>query len=189
MKTTTTRANWIPKESKKTTFEDLKIEVYQYENQGRPALMIFEGRRQKPSFHKWFANQEDRQTRILGFVNKRQQYYTDETNRKLEQKAKQDQAFKDIKVGDVFCSSWGYSMTIVDFYQLVELKGKTGTFRSIGDEVTEGSAGYTGRVKPTLGDFCGNSFKARILGDSFKASSSRAYKTNPENSHYFNRMD
>ncbi len=58
-----------------------------------------------------------------------------------------------VKVGDIFVHSWGYSMVIVDFYQVKRLAGKTQVVvQEIRQEQT--ATGYLqGRAVPVPGAF------------------------------------
>ena len=49
-----------------------------------------------------------------------------------------------IRVGDIFVASWGYSMSLNDFYEVVELSktGKTCTIRPIKSRVVSGHGLY-----------------------------------------------
>lgn len=51
-----------------------------------------------------------------------------EADKKAAREAKKQgalDAMKDIKVGDIFSASWGYDQTNVDFFQVVEIVGKS----------------------------------------------------------------
>lgn len=49
-----------------------------------------------------------------------------------------------IRVGDIFVASWGYNMSLNDFYEVTELSktGKTCTIRPIKSRIVEGSSRY-----------------------------------------------
>ena len=49
-----------------------------------------------------------------------------EKNNRLAQKRAELAKPHDVKVGDIFRCSWGYDQTNIDYYQVVELKGKRG---------------------------------------------------------------
>lgn len=56
-------------------------------------------------------------------------------------------------VGDILYSSWGYEQTNVDFYQVIEVKGKSVILHEIAGEMISQSAGDQGRVKPLKDQF------------------------------------
>ena len=187
-----TKSRYYPENSKIEVFDDIKYEIGSYVNyKGKPCAICYGGRRNKPDWSYQFENEDKRDNHINKFLQERYSVKEQRENQKKEQKAKEEKAFKDLKPGDVFVSSFGYSMTIVDFYQLISIKGKTGTFRAISGDVVSGNAGYTGEVKPVKDDFVGETFTARLKGDSFKTPKYgyQAHKTSENNSFYFNRMD
>ena len=53
-----------------------------------------------------------------------------------------------VKVGDVYGFSFGYDMTINQFYKVLSTKGKKAQVVEIGKKWVSGSAGYTGEVVP-----------------------------------------
>ncbi len=58
-----------------------------------------------------------------------------------------------VRVGDLFFDSWGYEQTNIDFYQVVELKGKaTAIIRELAKDYGEGYA-MTGKVRPVRDSF------------------------------------
>ena len=68
-----------------------------------------------------------------------------------------------VKVGDMFCDTWGYGQTNVDFYQVVDLKGSTTVVlkpvkknaRMIGD--------MSYMVSPIKDDFLEGKYKTRFM--------------------------
>ena len=53
-----------------------------------------------------------------------------------------------IHIGDLFYESWGYEQTNVEFYQVIELKGKaTAIIRKLANDYGQGFA-MTGKVRP-----------------------------------------
>lgn len=56
---------------------------------------------------------------------------------------------KSIKVGDILVCSWGYSMTLVDFYKVVKTTPKTAYLSKMGSKTVEQDAyGMSSRVMP-----------------------------------------
>lgn len=58
----------------------------------------------------------------------------------------------DVKIGDIFYTSYGYDMTIVRFYQVVRVTAKRATVKAIASEIVEGD-GFTGRCMPIKNKF------------------------------------
>ena len=57
-----------------------------------------------------------------------------------------------VKVGDIFCNSWGWEQTQVDFYEVVRVSktGKTGDLRPIGFEWTNPDDQNCNSVVPSV---------------------------------------
>ena len=53
-----------------------------------------------------------------------------------------------VKVGDIFSFSFGYDMTINQYYKVLSTKGKRAQVVEIGKKWVKGSPGYTGEVIP-----------------------------------------
>lgn len=75
-----------------------------------------------------------------------------------------------VRVGDIFISSWGYSMTLVDFYEVTKVSktGKSINVRKLAYEVVEGAtcSPQGGRVLPVRGKYVGEELRnKRVRGD------------------------
>jgi hypothetical protein len=101
------------------------------------------------------------------------------------------------KIGDILYSSWGYNMTIVDFYKVLAVSpsGKSITLQRLQSDVVDGDAGYSGHVMPSRHeDRREKPIKNKRVspsrdGYSVKIdSSANAYKWDGKKK-YFNRMD
>lgn len=73
-----------------------------------------------------------------------------------------------VKVGDVFCVSWGYEQTNIDFYQVVALRGTTqAVFRRIGSEIARSIGFMSHMVKPVRDAWrADETFVRTVKGDS-----------------------
>jgi len=121
-----TRDFYRPKDARVEHPEGLPegYEIHRYENGGNlpdvPYAAVFGGKRAKPDWHYRFKTPERREEKIAEWVESQKS--------QLESKAKDRKeryAPHSFKVGDVFYASWGYDQTNIDFYKIVELKGKT----------------------------------------------------------------
>ncbi|MCE5343276.1 MAG: hypothetical protein LLF96_06785 [Eubacteriales bacterium] len=101
-----------------------------------------------------------------------------------------------VRVGDLFYASFGYDMTINNFYQVVGLKAKaTVTLRRIAaDKVTGG--GITGDERPIRGHFIGDPIDKRACfsGGCLRIPApdlhnQSLYPTTDDKLHYYNTMD
>ena len=92
-----------------------------------------------------------------------------ETIRKTtERAAKNLQAKKEaiesgtVKVGSIFCFSWGYDQTNIDFFQVVEVKGSSVVVREIAAESELEDRGDCGKKMPIANFFIGEPMTKRI---------------------------
>lgn len=160
----------------KYEFTNLNIVIYTYEyntevGNGYVAFG-FSGRKSKPEWKLSFKTPEARQQHIFNYLYRKEIALEESNKRKQEEKLRKETLFKTIKVGDVFHEGGGYEQTNCYFYELIELKGKTGTFRQIAGEIVPGSEGFMScRRKPVPGEYIGDKFKARINGNMFKTNS------------------
>ena len=106
-------------------------------------------------------------------------------------KEAREKAIEWVKVGDVFKLSFGYDMTINEFFQVVNVKGKKVTVREIAKKTTYWDDGFSGRQQPDLNNFIGEE-KSYIISPCgwLKVTDFRhAYKCNANEDYYFNYLD
>lgn len=71
---------------------------------------------------------------------------------------KQVKNYIGVKVGDIFCYSWGYEQSNINYFQVVALKGtKQVVIREIGYEITETTGYESYKVRAVEGCFLENS--------------------------------
>ena len=170
-----------------TEYADLNLEVYTYQNgDGKYIAVMYGGKRTKKDWGYRFKTDDDRQNYINKSIMSKYEIAADNLKRKADAKETADRLFKNVKVGDVFVESGGYEQTNVYYYQLVALKGKTGTFRPIHKETVPGSEGMMCcNVLPANDDFIGTEeIKKRITGDRFKNGYYNAHKVEPGKENY-----
>ena len=110
---------------------------------------------------------------------------------KLQIKRKKiEEVSNSINVGDIFYTSFGYSMTLVDFYQVTEKVSKSTVkirkIKGISDN------DFQGQIRPSVNDFISEERSVRI--NPYGLSNLDGYghtgrKTSADESHYFNRLD
>ena len=71
-----------------------------------------------------------------------------------------------VKVGDIFHCSWGYDMTINDYYQVVDLtpSGKSVRVRKLSKERVQSGEYFQGREMPIKDDFATDNILTKRLG-------------------------
>lgn len=162
--------------------------AYLYERNGLLCALAFRNRQTKPCWRYRFPNEAARIDAVTRFFN----------NAEASAEFREKDAGADnnaFEVGHILTSTWGYSMTLVDFYEVVGKRGKTIVqLREVKSVVVSGEAGYQGNVIPAPGEYAGDMIERRVLGrvgdPGVKISDGQGRATlwdgKPK---YFNRMD
>lgn len=115
-----TRDFYIPKTATKVAHKTLPAVVYLYGGNGlKLGAMGFYGKADKPSFHYTFRDEARRAAYVAQWFANMEEC----AKRKADRQAERKSWRHDVKVGDIFRSSWGYDQTNIDYYQIVELIG------------------------------------------------------------------
>lgn len=137
--------------------EGLGLEVWISQN--RLIVLGFKGKSVKAAFHYRFGSVEKAQDHIVGFVAKVEKDAAEKAAEKAERKAK----VRELVVGDVLIDSWGYEQTNVDYYQVIELVGKSSvTMQKIAREKSFDRNGDSGKCVPVLNSFVGEPFTKKV---------------------------
>ena len=132
-----TREFYIPTDGVKVEREGVNAEAYKYEMHGNPCAMMFIGKQAKPAMHYKYATVEKRDAAIEKFFDDQVEVAKIKAERAEAAKARKQEAKEKVKVGDIFCGSWGYDQTNQEFYQVVEKKGVTCKLQEIGQQRVE----------------------------------------------------
>ena len=132
MKNRFPREFYVPKGAVKVADKQSSAVAYLYESTGpkgpRWGAVCFQGKADKPSSHYTFRDSARRETHIAEhFGNVRAH-----EKRRLDNRAEAKAFVHTVQVGDIFRTSWGYDQTNVEFFQVVEVKGKHAILREIG---------------------------------------------------------
>lgn len=103
---------------------------------------------------------------------------------------------QEIKIGDVLVCSWGYSMTLVDFYKVVKVTAKSAYLAKMGSKVVE-QDNYAGHSRVMPSGICSTEKplmrriqKSRYDGSLYcKITDYQYARPWDGNSKYFNDMD
>lgn len=162
--------------------------AYLYERGDLLCAMAFRNRQTKPAWRYRFPNEAARVEAVTQFFKRAEE----SADYRKKDASADNSAFE---VGHILANTWGYSMTLVDFYEVVGKRGKTILqLRELGHTVVSGEAGYQGSVIPALGEYAGEMFERRVQG---KPSDPRVKISDGQGSAYlwdgkpcyFNRMD
>ena len=153
----------IPKGSLKVRDKLSDAVAYLYSREtpkgSRPCAVVFFGKQSDPVQRYQYRSEAEREASVKRcFENRR-----DHDKRKAERRA-EDKAFvHDAQIGDIYRTSWGYDQTNVEFFEIVEIKGKFAVLREIGcatDPSTLG--GPQERIVPQSGLYHGEPIRRLI---------------------------
>lgn len=180
---------FIPQGSTEVKDDQSSAVVYTYEKNGKPVAIGYAGKGGKAKWHYNFRDEAQRQKYIDQFfasTRSSEQYRKENDRRKVAGVA------RGIEVGDILYTSWGYSMTIVDFYEVTQLVGNNSAIvRKIEQREADGkeSNGWTGHALGVKGQFVGPDIKVtHIKNGQCKIEGHYAYKWDGRPI-YWNRMD
>jgi len=153
-------------------YADLKLEFHV--DTKNLTCTFYKGKRGKPSWNYRFKTLE----RLQAHIDTEIRLAKTALEEKEAHKKAQSKIQETIKVGDVFCYSWGWEQTNVDFYQIVSRKGKsTAVIRPIHLESVNETSWGSDEVIPCANDFIGEEEETvRLNGERFKRSCGSAYK-------------
>lgn len=152
--------------AKMTEHKDIKIVTFNKTIRGenRPCLMVWMGKQSKAFINYYYLNTDSRKEAIEGAMKRS----GERTEYKTEKKAERKAFVPDVKIGDIYCSSWGYDQTNVDFYQVIDIMGKcTVKIREIKQRIEEGSGmshGMACNVLPVKDDFIDDEVFTKRIG-------------------------
>lgn len=187
------KSPWLVRDTRGRELKDDKSSAVVYVQDENPSTKSFiikgyQGKRDKADFYNKYSTLERMNNAIDIFFNNVRKREKTMADRKLERAAKT----RELLVGDILVASWGYNMTIVDCFQVVQLIGDSSVgVKPIGKEYIEWD-GWAGQVKPKKDDFLSNEItKYRVIdGNSIKInSSSYAYKWDGQRKFYENHLD
>lgn len=146
-----------------------KIELGQHRN-GKPVARFFKlltmGRNKgtyKMLNGYFYGTEQRREESIKEFIANIQKTTSDKEQKSEIKKAIRDNMNHPFKVGQIYYDSWGYDQTNIDFYEVVEVNGKSLVMREIGAKAVEGTQGHDCQnVKPIAGKYFGEPIKKII---------------------------
>jgi hypothetical protein len=155
MRYTFTRDFYIPKGATKVADKLSDAVAYLSINaRGKARATIFVGKQAKPISDYWYGTDERRAAAVKTAFENRRAWQARKVARREERKA----FAHTVKIGDIYHTSWGYDQTNVEFFQVVEVRGKHAVLRQIGAE----REGYDrGTAKPVKDNF----LEPRYVGD------------------------
>jgi hypothetical protein len=137
-----TREFYIPKDyiEFKPELGDYPKDMFAcYVSREKPYAIFFIGKQSKPVWHLSFKDNFAMKDKILSQIKSLMSWQEKKNQRKIEKKNKYEEEIANMKVGDLYYSSWGYDQTNVDFYQVIAINGKSFTLKEIASKTVDGS--------------------------------------------------
>lgn len=151
-----TREFYIPKGAKRVRARHSAAVAYCYTAaNGKLTAMLFYGKQAKPIWHYHFETALKRQQKIeRGFA-----HYAALEAQKAAKRAEEKAWQHPYKPGDIFKSSWGYDQTNIDWYEVLEVRGKQLVMTEIQQSRVE-TQWAVGKCVPLPGKPRGEPFRA-----------------------------
>lgn len=112
----------------------------------KPQLMIWQPKAKKP-FYNYLVN-ADQVARIIQEYSDRLDYHKQMKAEYKAHNAVTPEKLEQVKPGDIFYCSWGWEQTNIDFYKVIERKGKKVTVCSMSCEVVSTDSWASGKKMP-----------------------------------------
>lgn len=103
-----------------------------------PSVKIWKPKATKPSANCWFRTAEQREAYVAEFVRNYGEHRAARAQATAERNGTPEQLAA-VQVGTVFVHSWGWEQTNVDFYEVVEKRGRNVVLQPIASREVEGS--------------------------------------------------
>lgn len=128
------RSSFVPKGAVKVADKASSGVAYIYSgpDRGRPGetafyAVAFHGKAQKPDFHYRYRTAASRDKSVADHFRNQQAH----EQRRKDAAAKRKAFVHNVQVGDIYRTSWGYDQTNVEFFQVVEIRGKHAILREV----------------------------------------------------------
>lgn len=118
-------------------------------------LFVWNGKQSKPYIKLAFRSKEAREQEKKGAIERaiaREQSKTAQKN-KLAELKKVFNINNHLKVGDILVNTWGWEQTNVDFYQIMEIKGRTKLIVKELNQKAEYTGDMSGQTMPLKDNF------------------------------------
>jgi hypothetical protein len=173
------REFYIKPGAMKVAPKDLPVVFYIYQAGKDFAAQCFIGRAQKPTWHYRFLSAKDREA----YIKKQIAAVQSSENRKAEKRAAEKKPHG-YEVGMILVSSWGYDQTNIDFYEVVEVIGKSMVkLEKIGKQRANDSSNYSHgmaqEVVPCVDSRSGDFYRSKVT--QYGAAGRFGYKASPWN--------
>ena len=123
----------------------------------------------KPAAFYKFRSVEQREQWLASYVSNYETNQTARAEYRASKKAAASQNAQSVEVGTIFCHSWGYDQTNIDYYQVVKKSGQMVEVRPIASAEVEGSQGFMcATVTPVADAFVTKTYKLQDAHGNYK---------------------
>lgn len=151
--------------------EGTDMAIWTWEDGGRLMGIAFRGKSNKPYWHHRFRDEAERDRHVQKTLEIRKQQLADKAKA-----VQQRREFRhDVQVGDIYYTSWGYDQTQVDFYEVVDIRGKQLLVRRIATTSKSADRGVE-YVVAVPGKFVGPEMRVTATPHGFKVENHYARK-------------
>ena len=162
------REFYIKPGAMKVAPKGLPVEFYIYQAGNDYCAQCFVGRAQKPTWHYRFKSAEKREAKIRAQIDATKS----NQERKAARKAEQNKPHG-WEPGMILYASWGYDQTNIDFYEVIEVIGKTMIrMELIGSQRATDSGDYSHgmaeEVVPNPDSRSGEIYRAKVVSNGAK---------------------
>jgi len=130
-------------------------------NTTKPVVQIWQGKQSKPFVHYSYTDIESAEKSISGYKKRARDRYESVEEAKTAKKQALSNFKSSFTKGTILTASWGYDQTNVDFYEVIDVKGRTVEIQEIGQNFTE-EAFMSGHTVPDVNRKIGTPLKKRI---------------------------
>jgi len=183
------RTRYIPENSIEVRNDECNTVCYltAYDT-GRYSVVGYSGRRTKSDFAYSYKNLTSAEAKIEDHFVNIQRGLDQKAQWKADKKARAQEFKKSVEVGSHLRIVFSYTMTLNQFYKVIEKKGNKVVIQSVQKTWTDGDIGYTGEVAPT-NELVGEPFKANFSANGLTIEGQTATICSLNDSFYQNHMD
>jgi len=156
---------------------DLVVVLYdhKFKNGVLPCLKIWKQNGAHAFVNYCYKTEARRQESLDGYVGSAEKRVVGKAKKQRENK--DAVCNSDLKVGDIFESSWGYDQTNVDFYEIVKVKGFFAWLQQIGTKrVGDCGNSMACYVEPDRSRRVGEIYRHKIIGHAYSGKWSVCFK-------------
>ncbi|HCU1834415.1 hypothetical protein [Acinetobacter baumannii] len=125
-------------------------------------VVAYKGRAKKPFLYNGFSTIENMKEAVKKSIESDNRSYSNKIADKEAEKQSIAKFRKDLEIGTILYSSWGWEQTNVEFYQVIEKSGAFCTIREIG-QMLDPHTDMQGYVVPVPNEFVGEPMQKKIM--------------------------